>query len=320
MARGHRIQFPGIIYHVFSRGNEKMNIYKNENDRRYFMKLVSIAKQKYKFRLYAYALMPNHYHILIRPEEGLLSRIMQYINGRYGHYFNWRNHRSGHLFEKRYKNIAVEDSDYLFEAVRYIHLNPVRKRMVESPDGYEWCSHSEYIKNEKPALVDRDYVLEMFGENKKTAVNAFRRFVGNSKDLPAVEAAAGYIDGLVSGSRKFAEEVLEKAVKNNLSVPAWVFRGNRAEPGAIMDKTARVFDVSRHELINKKGKWNFAKKAAIYMMWRNTSLGAVEIAGLFNKLHYTVIGRTIKNVENEIAENEEFKNKIDSIQLSLSVK
>lgn len=317
MGRSHRIQFPGIIYHVFTRGNEKMNIYKNDNDRKFFMKLLSIARQKYKFTLYAYVLMSNHYHLLIKPEEGLLSKIMQYINGRYSRMYNWKNQRTGHLFEKRYSNIAVEDSDYLFEVVRYIHLNPVRKRMIKSPEEYAWSSHNDYLAGAKTGLVNRDFVLEMLGGSRSKAVKEFKGFVGNAANLPAYKQAAAYIDGLVTGGKEFAEDLLKKAVQKHLKVPAWAFRVNHADPDKIITDTARVFDVSREELLAKRGKYNIAKKAAVYLIWKNTASKLQEISVLFRGLHASNMKRIIASAENEIFESVSFKEKIDFLQESI---
>ncbi len=314
MGRSHRIQFPGVIYHVYIRGNEKMRIYKNDLDRKYFIKLLSIAKQRYKFTLYAYTLMSNHYHLLIKPGEGLLSRIMQYVNGQYARMFNWKNHRCGHLFEKRYSNIAVEDSDYLFDVVRYIHLNPVRKRMVKYPEEYAWSSHNDYINGPKTGLVDRDFVLDMMAGNKGKAVREFREFVGNSGDMSAFKDTARYIDNLVMGGREFAEGLMKKAARKNLKIPAWAFRVNHADPEKIIDETARVFDVGREELLMKRGKWNIAKKAAVYLVWKNTALKQQQISVLFGGVNASNMKRTIKSAEIEIVETELFRNKIEFLQ------
>jgi putative transposase len=317
VGRSHRIQFPGIIYHVFTRGNEKMNIYKSDQDRGFFMRLLSIAKQKYKFTLYAYCLMSNHYHLLIKPEGALFSKSMQYINGRYSRMFNWKNQRTGHLFEKRYTNIAVEDGDYLFDVVRYIHLNPVRKRMIESPEDYTWSSHNEYISGLKSGLVDRDLVLDMIGGNKRKAVREFRKFVGNAGNMSAFSDTTRYINGLVAGGREFAEELLKKAIQKNMKVTAWAFRVSHADPEKIITETARVFDVGREELLMKRGKWNIAKKAAVYLVWKNTALKTPEISVLFGGLHSSNMKRIVASAENEIAGNDIFKGKIDFLQDSV---
>lgn len=318
MGRPHRIQFPGIIYHVFTRGNEKMNIYNNDSDRKLFMKLVSIAKQKYKFTLYAYVLMPNHYHLLIKPAEtGPLSKIMQYINGRYSHGFNWRRDRVGHLFEKRYKNIAVEDSEYLFDVIRYIHLNPVRKRLVKSPEVFEWSSHNEYLGRNKTGLIYADFTLNMLAAKKHKAIKVFRDFVGNAGRESAFTETVLRIDRLVAGSSEFAGRLYERVINSHLKAPAWSFKTGTAKPDDILNLAASRFDVSREEIITKKGKWNRAKKAAVYLMWKYTGLSAPEIAGIFSKQHPSGINHIIASAEKQISANPEYKEMIESFSESL---
>ncbi len=317
MARAHRIQFPGIVYHVFSRGNEKMDIYRDDPERKRFMKFLSDAKEKYDFKLYAYVLMSNHYHLLIEPCSAPLSKIMQILNSGYARFFNWKNNRVGHLFQGRYKNVAVQDNEYFFDALRYIHLNPVRKRMVETVDDYKWSSHGSYMSQSENGLVDKTDVLKILNKNSKEAAGELRLFIGSEGYKTAIEQAEGYLDRLAAGSREFAEELFEKTVKRNLRVPARAFRVDRAHPDAIISKTADVFNVSVNELINKRGKWNRAKKAAVYLLWKNTSLPPAGIAVLFKNMHPSNIKRTIESAEKDMNETREFERRIKSISNSL---
>ncbi len=301
MSRDHRIQISGIVYHVFTRGNEKMRIYKDVSDRKFFLKLLGIALQKYKFELYAYVLMSNHYHLLIKPgPEAALSKIMQYINGRYAARFNWKYDRVGHVFEKRYSNPAVEESDYLLETVRYIHLNPVRKGMVKAPEDFEWSSHNEYIGRQKTGIINSDFILGKFGSTEGEKLREFIDFVGHSTCITAVEDAAIRIDRLITGGREFAGEIFEKAKKLNLKVPKWRFRIDEGRPEQIIQKTCDVFEVEPREMKVKKGRWNRAKKAAIYLMWKKTSLSPQEISAHFNNIHHSNIKRVIASADKEM--------------------
>jgi REP element-mobilizing transposase RayT len=130
MGRQLRILFPGAVYHVTSRGNERKNIFKDDMDRKMLLKLVSRAMKKFGFKVFAFVLMTNHYHFLFKCENTNLPLIMQFINTGYGIYFNRKYKRSGHLFQGRYKSILVEHGPDIKEVVRYIHLNPIR---VEQP-------------------------------------------------------------------------------------------------------------------------------------------------------------------------------------------
>lgn len=153
--RPHRLQLPGVNYHIFSRGNEKQKIYRDDMDRERFLAMLAKVKREIGFDLYAYVLMPNHYHILIRTREENLSKIMQLLNSRYSMYFNWKHRRVGHLFQGRYKSLIVQDDRYLLDLVSYIHLNPMRKNMVKDINEFKWSSHADYVKEEGDKLVDK---------------------------------------------------------------------------------------------------------------------------------------------------------------------
>ena len=138
MARPYRLQIENGLYHITSRGNERRQIYLDDSDYKKFLEYVGKAKEKYKVYLYAYVLMSNHYHLLIETTQENLSHLMHYLNGSYTSYFNWKHKRHGHLFQGRYKSILVDKETYFMELTRYIHLNPVKAKMVEDPLKYPW--------------------------------------------------------------------------------------------------------------------------------------------------------------------------------------
>ena len=145
MARPLRIQYPGAFYHVMSRGNEQKEIFKSRRDREQFLGYLETATTRYGAVFHSYCLMNNHYHLLLETPEGNLSQIMRHINGAYTTYFNTKRKRAGHLFQGRFKAILIEADEYALELSRYIHLNPVRAGMVETPVTYEWTSYSAYV-------------------------------------------------------------------------------------------------------------------------------------------------------------------------------
>jgi putative transposase len=149
MARPLRILYPGAVYHITSRGNERKAVFKSIRDREKFLEYLESAVEKYQALIHAYCLMDNHYHLLLETPSGNLPRIMRHINGAYTTYFNVKRDRSGHLFQGRYKAILVEKDEYAKELSRYIHLNPVRGKMVESPEEYVWSSYQSYIGIQK---------------------------------------------------------------------------------------------------------------------------------------------------------------------------
>src|SRR5215472_1190357 len=126
MARPLRIEQPGGRYHVTARGNERKAIYRNDSDRAHFLEVLAEVVERFGIRIHAYALMDNHYHLLVETPEANLSRAMQWVNVSYSVWFNRRHDRAGHLFQGRFKSVLVEDDTGWQEVARYVHLNPVR--------------------------------------------------------------------------------------------------------------------------------------------------------------------------------------------------
>ena len=148
MARPLRITYPGAFYHVTSRGNERKNVFKNKRDREKFLEYFESATKRYDAVIHVFCLMDNHYHLLLETPSGNLPQIMQHINGAYTTYFNVKRGRSGHLFQGRYKAILVDIDEYAKELSRYIHLNPVRAKLVKTPEEYEWSSYQSIRKRD----------------------------------------------------------------------------------------------------------------------------------------------------------------------------
>jgi putative transposase len=145
MARPYRLQAEDCFYHITSRGNDRKKIFLNDTDFEKFLEYILKAKEKYDFYLLAYVLMTNHYHFLIKTTKPNLSSIMHYINGSYTTYFNVKRGRTGHLFQGRYKSLVIDADSYFQELTRYIHLNPVRAKMVKNPEDYPGlCSSQVY--------------------------------------------------------------------------------------------------------------------------------------------------------------------------------
>ena len=126
MVRPLRIEYPNAWYHVTSRGVARSEIFRDDKDRKRFLKILEESVDAFNVEVHCYVLMSNHFHFLLKTPEGNLSRFMQRFNTAYTTYFNLRHRRSGHLYQGRYKAILVEADEYLLELSRYIHLNPVR--------------------------------------------------------------------------------------------------------------------------------------------------------------------------------------------------
>ena len=147
-----------------------MDIYRSERDREKFLEYVGEAVKRYGIKVHTYCLMTTHYHFLIETPHPNLSQAIKWINVGYSVYFNRKRRRFGHLFQGRFKAVLVDADEYLKQLSRYIHLNPVRAKMVEHCRDYPWSSYralSGYV--ESPSWLETDWLLLLFGENRDTA-------------------------------------------------------------------------------------------------------------------------------------------------------
>ncbi len=169
MPRQARLDSPGTLHHVILRGIEKRRIVDDVADRNNFVNRLGALSIDTNTHIYAWSLMTNHAHILLRSAEIGLSNFMRRFLTGYAISYNRRHRRWGHLFQNRYKSIICDEDAYFLELVRYIHLNPLRAKLIKSLeqlDRYRWSGHSIIIWKRKNEWQDRDYVLGWFGNKK----------------------------------------------------------------------------------------------------------------------------------------------------------
>ena len=186
MPRGARLDTPGTLHHVIVRGIEKGPIVLDELDRHHFVERMGRLTQNLQTPIYAWALMTNHVHMLLRSGPDGLSAYMRKLLTGYAVVYNRRHHRHGHLFQNRYKSIVVEEDVYFKELVRYIHLNPLRAGVVETLsqlDDYLWSGHSVLMGRGSFKWQDTQYVLQWFGKKHKQARQNYRYFVDQGISL-----------------------------------------------------------------------------------------------------------------------------------------
>lgn len=178
MTRPLRIEFPGALYHVTSRGNQRSPIYRHDADRQVWLAMLALVCKRHNFVVHSFCQMTNHYHLLIETVEANLSRGMRQLNGLYSQYFNRRHQLVGHLFQGRYKAILVQKESYLLELSRYVVLNPLRANVVASLDDWHWSSHRYVVsQDDPPRWLERDALLARFGNTHADAVSAYQAFV-----------------------------------------------------------------------------------------------------------------------------------------------
>lgn len=206
MPRQARLDAPGTLHHVILRGIERGAIVKDDGDRAAFVARLGAVAQATGTALYAWALLPNHAHLLLRSGPAGLPHFMRRFLTGYAITFNRRHKRVGHLFQNRYKSIVCEEDAYFLELVRYIHLNPFRAKLVvdlRALNRYPWSGHATVLGRIPRAWQDRRTVLAWFGRTQEEAVRAYRDYVREGIPLGRRPELVG--GGLVRSAGGWAE-------------------------------------------------------------------------------------------------------------------
>lgn len=174
MPKKKRIWYPGAMYHIMSRGNRKKELFRGKIDYKYYLKILKLVKVDYPFSLSSYCLMRNHVHLQLKTKEVEIWKIMRKINLSYAKYFNKKYNLTGHVFQGRYKSKLIVDAAYDIGLSRYIHLNPVKAKIVSRPEQYNWSSYNIYLGKEDNDLIDVDNIFSHYYVDDP--VNRYRNY------------------------------------------------------------------------------------------------------------------------------------------------
>src|SRR4030042_7176104 len=180
MPRQSRIDTTGALHHIMVRSIEECKIFRNDADRDNFLDRLGGILSETKTSCYAWALIPNHFHLLLRTGPVPISTVMRRLLTGYAIWFNHRHRRYGHLFQNRYKSILCQEDSYRLELVRYIHLNPIRAGLIteyKKLSGYPYCGHGAIMGRREIEWQDTDYVLGLFGKKEAGARKQYCRFI-----------------------------------------------------------------------------------------------------------------------------------------------
>lgn len=282
MVRPLRIEYPGAWYHVACRGNQRLKIFWDDKDRTRFLKALKESVEAFNVEVHCYVRLDNHFHFLLRTPEANLGRFMQRFNTAYITYYNLRHHRSGHLYQGRYKAILVEADEYLLELSRYIHLNPVRfKKYRDTPiekkskilKSYKWSSLPGYIKiTPRPEFMCYGGVLAYMGGDDKKGRTRYRDFVvrGLSRKLdnPLEETKAGTILGTDGFVVWIKEQFLDiKSLKNqDHSGLKELKRSVSAEELAGL--VGEEYGIKPEDILRPRSKWRAARQVLIELSYQ----------------------------------------------------
>lgn len=321
MARPLRVEYPGAFYHVINRGNAGENIFKSLRDREKFLEYLETASSRFSIRIHTYCLMTNHYHLLVETPEANLSRAIQWINVSYAVYFNVKRRRRGHLFQGRFKSLLVEAEEYLKHLSRYIHLNPVRAKMVESVSDYPWSSYPFFIGNLKmPQWLSGDWLLSQFGKDLREAKRNYKAFVEGVDPWSLENPGKSPVGGFILGSLDFVNWVKAEffsSEHDSREKPQLKALKPGVEMGDIVTKAGEWFGVKPEQILTKGKKKNLARDVAIYLSRNLTSLSGNDLGLYFGNVSGAAITMRYKAVAEQIKEDKKLKSRIKRLEKRL---
>ncbi len=280
MSRPLRLEYPGALYHVTSRGNAQAPIFLNDEDRKQFVRLLKDEVIQQGWICFAWCLMDNHYHFLIETPEGNLSRGMQRLNGRYTQHFNRSHGRVGHVFQGRYKAILVEKESHLLELCRYVVLNPVRAGMVDDVSNWAWSSYHDTLRNDQNSeWLAAERVLELFSTRHEEAMQRYRLFVGEGvnagkpwKELRGQIYLGG--DAFLARSKTLLE-----GRQIDADIPSAQCHPERSTPDQVLRDVAGAYHLVVDDVLNRHINRD-AYRAGVFLLRRACNLSLKEVAGL----------------------------------------
>jgi len=293
---------------VLARGNEKRDIFRDDQDRYRFLRFLDETRKDYGLIIHAYVLMPNHYHVALEIQERNLSKAMHFLNTKYSVYFNYKNERAGHLFQGRYKAILAQREDYLLELTRYMHLNPIRAGIVKKLKDYRWSSYRELTGGDEwRKIASFDWTLSQFDRNKYIALKKYKKHLAAGRGVSERIIEDNTIAGMILGSREFAASIFDKydfkIEKAKLESP---------HPDEVINKITDEFQTTRDRIFENSMKSNAARKAAIVLIRKTTGLKLTEVAGMFD-LHHTAVSKVINRLDAEMDRDPVLKARMTSL-------
>lgn len=317
MARPLRIEYDGALYHITSRGNERNPIYKDEGDYDKFLDILSELPQRYGVVIHGYVLLRSHYHLLIETPKGNITKVIHYLNATYTGYFNRKYKRVGHLFQGRYRGILIEKDRYLLSLSRYIHLNPIRAKVVKRPEEYRWSSYPEYIgKRQGKGWLTCDWMLGQYSRDKSKAMRLYKAFVEEGITLDE-NPFDNLKKGMILGSESFIDEVTEKLnLKEYREIPESRRLTKSITYEDIITVVANRLGIKVEGIKEPGRRNNLGRKVCLYLLRRLTDMSNDEIARNFG-IGYTAVSQAALRVKREMMEDKRLKKAVQDTEREL---
>ena len=320
MARPLRLEHPGALWHVTSRGNERRNIFRSDRDRLFFLDLLAEVIDLHRWILHAWVLMSNHYHLLVETPIPNLSRGAKRLNEVYANEFNFRHHRVGHLFQGRFKGILVEpESSHMLELTRYIVLNPVRAHMVRTAAEYRWSNYRATAGlAPAPEWLEVDWTLGRFpARSRQDARERYRRFVAHAR-ASAYNPWEHLVGQVFLGSEVFCDrmQALIDTQPRSRAHPKSQRRLVLSSFDAILDAVEEVFGETRDSIRVRSHRP--VRKAVAQLGWEEAGL-TLRAIGEWIGLSEQAVSHLIKRGKQLERTNDDYASRLRQIRLRLGV-
>lgn len=312
MARPTRMEYPGAVYHVICRGNNRQAVFRDDQDRKRYLEKLSVYCEEKGVELFCYCLLTNHIHLLLETPKGNLSKLMQPFQTSYTVYFNKRHRRTGHVFEQRYKAMLVDKDNYLLQVSRYIHLNPVAAKIVKRPQDYRWSSYPSYLRSKGVSGLKYETVLGYFSAGRRRRLAQYREFVEGEIEGKEKWAELPVLMGAFIGDEDFAEQARKKAVK--VSELAGHYPLKR-----IVQAVCKVSGIAEEEIkrpMRREGVQR-AREVLCYVSRRHSDVGLRELARFLGVKELSTPSHGVRRAEERIKTDQHFRQQLDRVLTSL---
>jgi REP-associated tyrosine transposase len=312
MPRQSRIDTPGALHHIIARGMERRKIFEDDQDRYDFVKNLGLILEQTETACYAWSLIPNHFHLLLRTGPVAIATVMRRLLTGHAVRYNRSHQRHGQLFQNRYKSILCQEDNYLLELVRYIHLNPLRTRLVsdlDQLDQYPFSGHGVIMGKHAQSWQNSEEILQYFGKETRSARRKYKKFVGNGinvgrrDDLTGgglIRSAGGWTavkelqkskihmksDERILGDGDFVSEILSKAEES--LERRYALKAQGVDVRFIAKRVSALLDIPEDE-IWREGKFKHLVRArSLLCFWAVRELG-VSMTSLGRQLNISTV-------------------------------
>jgi REP element-mobilizing transposase RayT len=315
MSRSWRIEYEGALYHLLSRGNEGKDIFDDDGDRASFLYTVGEMSERFEMSVYAYVLMRNHYHLMVRTERANLKKAMHWFGTTYTQRFNMRHSRNGHLFQGRYKSILVQNDAYLLQLSCYIHRNPLRAALVKRLADYRWSSYLAYAYGRKaPEWLSTRLILSQF--NGEDRYKSYReKAQGYAKEEKRLWEDLRH--GLFLGSKSFVQKIRKEFLpaEPEPAITQQTQLAKRYDPISILHKAERILkcDVKRFLQAGRvSGAEKETRDLMIYLIWKAGVLTNDQIGQLFG-VSFSAVSHAVKSLKARMQKDPKLKAKFEHL-------